>query len=123
MNDYVKLMEDFGEAFNRHDEDALASMMTDNCIFYTLAGENTFGNAIEGNATVKAAFANVWKTLPDAHWKSLGVFASGNHGLSHWLFSGTNADGSRIEAEGCDIFTFQEGKIHTKNAFRKQVTG
>ena len=28
-------------------------------------------------------------------------------------------DGSRVEAEGCDLFTFANGKIVRKQAFRK----
>jgi ketosteroid isomerase-like protein len=32
---------------------------------------------------------------------------------------GTGADGKRIEANGVDIFTFRDGKILVKNAFRK----
>jgi hypothetical protein len=27
-----------------------------------------------------------------------------------------------VEADGVDIFTFRDGKIHIKNAFRKQRT-
>ena len=115
MTDFVKLMEDFGEAFNRHDAEALSSMMTEDCVFYTLIGPNNFGNKLEGNATIKAAFEGVWtNNITDAHWKSLGCFASDNNGLSHWLFTGTNPDGSKVNAEGCDIFTFKDGKIHTK---------
>ena len=45
---------------------------------------------------------------------------SGDFGVSEWIFTGTRADGARIEAEGCDLFTFQDGKIAVKRAFRKQ---
>ena len=46
-------------------------------------------------------------------------FADGDRGVSEWTFRGTAADGSRIEAEGCDLFTFENGKIVRKQAFRK----
>ncbi len=120
MTNYVDLMSNFGDAFNKHDGAALASMMTDDCIFYTLAGDHSYGNEIAGKEAVRAAFEGVFATIKDAHWKSLDCFASGDVGLSHWLFTGTNPDGSRIEAQGCDIFSFEDGKIATKNAFRKQ---
>ena len=43
----------------------------------------------------------------------------GDFGVSQWTFTGTAADGSRIETDGVDIFTFKNGKIASKNAFRK----
>lgn len=121
MRDEIKLMRDFGAAFNRHDSQALAAMMTDDCVFYTLAGEHEYGNAIKGADAIARAFAAVWAAMPDAHWQPLHCFADGEHGLSHWLFSGTAADGARTVAQGCDIFTFRAGKIASKNAFRKQT--
>jgi hypothetical protein len=39
--------------------------------------------------------------------------------VSEWTFTGTAADGSLIETEGVDLFTFAGGRIRTKNAFRK----
>ena len=54
------------------------------------------------------------KRLP-AH----GHFVQGDFGVSQWTFTGTAADGSRVETDGVDIFTFKNGKITVKNAFRK----
>jgi hypothetical protein len=36
-----------------------------------------------------------------------------------WTFTGTAADGSRIETDGIDVFRFRGGKIVLKNVFRK----
>ena len=43
----------------------------------------------------------------------------GDFGTSQWTFTGTAADGSRIETDGIDVFTFKDGKIQLKNVFRK----
>jgi hypothetical protein len=43
----------------------------------------------------------------------------GDFGCSQWTFTGTAADGSRIETDGIDVFAFKNGEIHLKNAFRK----
>ena len=32
---------------------------------------------------------------------------------------GHRADGTRIEVNGCDLFTFRHGKIWLKNSYRK----
>ena len=123
QHDYIKLMQDFGAAFNDHDAERLISMMTEDAVFYTVAGETKFGNAISGLQDIKNAFEGVWSQMPDAHWQAGSVFASGDRGLSDWIFTGTHKDTqAKIEAQGCDIFTFRDGKIAIKNAFRKQVS-
>ncbi|SIT39147.1 conserved hypothetical protein [Paraburkholderia piptadeniae] len=44
---------------------------------------------------------------------------SGERGVSESTFRGTKADGSRVEARVVDVFTFRNGKIAVKNAYRK----
>jgi ketosteroid isomerase-like protein len=100
----------FSEAWNRHDLDALMSFMTDDCVFMTAGGPD---------ACVRKAFAGAWVTLPDAQWRNGQHFVQGDFGVSQWTFTGTAADGSRVETDGVDIFTFRDGKIAVKNAFRK----
>jgi hypothetical protein len=39
--------------------------------------------------------------------------------VSEWTFTGTRMDGTRVEVNGCDLFTFRDGKIAVKNSFRK----
>ena len=39
--------------------------------------------------------------------------------MSESTFRGTKADGTRIEARMVDVFTFRDGRIAVKNAYRK----
>ena len=39
--------------------------------------------------------------------------------MSEWIFRATTKDGSKIEAEGVDLFGFKGDKICSKSAFRK----
>ena len=55
----------------------------------------------------------------DAAWLDGEHFVCGDRGVSESTFRGSKADGTRIEARMVDIFTFQNGKILIKNAFRK----
>ena len=41
-------------------------------------------------------------------------------GVSQWTLVGTREDGARIEADGVDLFSFRDGKIASKKAFRKE---
>lgn len=108
------------DAFNRHDADAAVSFMTDDVVFETLGGAEVYGTRIEGRSAVRDAFAGVWENFPDAHWETTSHTVTGDLGVSEWIFRGTASDGSRIEAEGCDLFTLRDGKISMKRAFRKQ---
>lgn len=109
----------FSDAWNRHDIDALMSFMTDDCVFQTAAGPDAFGTRYSGAQAVRKAFAAAWEAVPDAQWINGRHFVHGDFGTSQWTFTGTAADGSRIEADGIDVFTFRDGKIQLKNVFRK----
>lgn len=109
----------FSDAWNRHDIDALMSFMSDDCVFLTAAGPDAGGARHVGFDAVRKAFATAWEAVPDAQWRNGRHFVHGDFGVSQWTFTGTAADGSRIEADGVDLFTFRDGKIAVKNAFRK----
>ena len=114
----AKLAE-FSKAWNRHDIDALMSFMSDDCIFQTAAGPEACGARHVGKAAVRTAFESAWLNFPDAQWINDRHFVQGDFGVSEWTFTGTSLDGTRVEADGVDIFTFKNGKIHLKNVFRK----
>jgi len=109
----------FADAWNRHDIDALMSFMTDDCVFDASAGPHVCGTRYQGREAVRAGYAEVWATFPDAHWADARHFVSGDRGVSEWIFTGTRADGTRAEVHGCDLFTFRDGKIAVKNSYRK----
>ena len=109
----------FAEAWNRHDIEALMSCMTDDCVFEASAGPDVCGTRYAGREAVRAGFVEVWTTFPDAQWGNARHFVCGERGVSEWTFTGTRADGTRVEVHGCDLFTFRDGKIALKNSYRK----
>lgn len=109
----------FADAWNRHDVEALMRFMTDDCVFEASAGPDVCGTRYVGTEAVRAGYAEVWTTFPDAQWHSPRHFVAGDRGVSEWTFTGTRADGSRVEVHGCDLFTFRDGKILLKNSYRK----
>jgi steroid delta-isomerase-like uncharacterized protein len=116
----VDVLQAFADAWNRHDIDALMSFMSDDCVFEASAGPDVSGTRFAGREAVRAGFAEVWATFPDARWNGARHFVVGDRGVSEWTFTGTRADGTRIEVHGCDLFTFRGGKIALKNSYRKQ---
>lgn len=115
----VEMLGAFTDAWNRHDVDSLMSFMTDDCVFESAAGPLACGGRYEGREAVRAAFAQAWAVFADAHWGDGHHWICGDRGVSEWTFTGTRADGSRVEVCGCDLFTFRGGKIAVKKAFRK----
>jgi steroid delta-isomerase-like uncharacterized protein len=115
----IKLLDRFAEAWNRHDLDALMSMMTDDCVFEASAGPEVGGQRSEGAPAVRAAFAAVFDAFPDAHWGNARHFVAGNRAVSEWTFTGTNKDGKYVEVNGCDLLTLRNGRIAIKNSYRK----
>ena len=115
----VETLAAFSDAWNRHDVDALMSFMSDDCVFLSAAGPDACGSRHVGREAVRKAFAAAWAQVPDAQWRNGRHVVHGDFGVSEWTFTGTAADGSRIETDGVDLFVFKDGRIQSKNAFRK----
>jgi steroid delta-isomerase-like uncharacterized protein len=115
----VEMLQAFADAWNRHDIDALMSFMSDDCVFEASAGPDVCGTRYAGRDAVKAAYLDVFAVFPDAKWGSARHFVHGDRGVSEWTFTGTRADGSRVEVHGCDLLTFRGGKIAVKDSYRK----
>lgn len=113
------VLQAFADAFNRHDADEVMSFMTEDCVFESSAGPDICGTRYAGREAVRAGFAEVLATFPDAHWGHARHFIQGDRGVSEWIFTGTRVDGTRVEVHGCDLFTFRDGKIAIKNSYRK----
>ena len=115
----VEVLQAFADAWNRHDANALMAFMSEDCMFEASAGPDAAGTRYVGREAVRAGFCDVWATYPDAHWRGARHFVCGDRGVSEWTFTGTRADGARVEVNGCDLLTFRDGKIALKNAYRK----
>ena len=116
----IEMLDAFADAWNRHDIDALMSFMADDCTFESSAGPDVCGRRFSGREAVRNGFLDVWAVFPDAHWGNARHFVHGDRGVSEWTFTGTKADGTRVEVNGCDVFTFRDGRIALKNSYRKQ---
>ena len=114
-----EFLQSFADAFNAHDINRIMVHMTDDCVFEASAGPDVNGEKFSGQEQVRKAFQNVFATFPDARWNNSRHFISADRGFSEWIFTGTKTDGTRVEVSGCDLFTFKEGKIATKNSYRK----
>jgi steroid delta-isomerase-like uncharacterized protein len=110
----------FHEGWNRHDVDALMTFMSHDCVFESASGVEACGTRHAGPQRVREAFARVFATFPDAIFRDVHHVVSGDRGLSEWTFAGTTAEGKAVEVNGCDLFTFRQGKIAVKSSYFKK---
>ncbi|MFZ0013270.1 MAG: nuclear transport factor 2 family protein [Acidimicrobiia bacterium] len=116
----LNILERHTDAWNRHDLEGLMTLFADDCTFEASGGDEVFGRRYQGRAAVRQAFADVLDSMPDAHWGGdrHHVLAP-DYGVSEWTLSATTPDGGRLEVNGCDFLTVSDGKIVTKNSYRK----
>jgi ketosteroid isomerase-like protein len=118
--EWLAFLDAFADAWNRHDADAILSMMTPDCVFEASRGPDRKGTVYTGTDQIRLGIADVFATFPDARWREPRHFVAGDRGVSEWVFAGTSKDGTAVEVQGCDVFTFRDGLIAVKNSYRKQ---
>jgi ketosteroid isomerase-like protein len=107
----------FNDAFNRHDADALAAFLTDDTVFEDTSPAPD-GRRIEG----KAAVVEFWRTWfvrnSDAHFDAEEIIVSGNRAVIPWVYRKIR-NGQPWHLRGVDIFTVRDGKVAAKLAYVK----
>ncbi len=115
----TKQLQEYSDAWNAHDIDKIMAYMTKDCVFETGGGSEKFGTRYTGYEAVRKRFIEVWTDIPDVHFDNAIHFSQGNYGCSEWTFWGTGKEGVKIEIDGCDLFTFENGKIKSKRSYIK----
>jgi ketosteroid isomerase-like protein len=115
----MAFLDAFADAWNRHDSAAIVSMMQPDAVMCLSVGPGRDGARTEGRAAIQAAADAFFARMPDARWNNARHFVAGDRGVSEWTFTGTLADGTKIEANGCDVFHFTGGLIAVKDSYRK----
>jgi ketosteroid isomerase-like protein len=110
-------IEKFNEAFNRHDADAIAALLTDDTVF-----EDT-SPAPDGRRVVgKAAVAQYWKQWfprnAEARFEGEEMIVSGDRAVVLWVYRKTR-NGQPWHLRGVDVFTVRDGKVAAKLAYVK----
>lgn len=116
----MEVLTNFVQAFNDHDLEALMSHMAEGCMFRSAAGSSFVGSEFVGHEAVAKGYAKIFETFPDAAWNDETHFVCGDRAVSEWRFTGTGADGLKVEVMGCDLFLFEGDKLKVKDSYRKQ---
>lgn len=114
-----KQLQEYSDAWNEHDIDKIMEFMTKDCVFEPGGGPEKFGTRYEGYEVVRERFIEVWTDIPDVRFENAIHFTQGDYGCSEWTIVGTSKNGKKIEIDGCDLFTFENGKIRSKRSYVK----
>jgi steroid delta-isomerase-like uncharacterized protein len=109
----------FDDGWNGHDVETLMRFMADDCVFESASGPDVCGTRYQGRERVREAFARIFAAIPDVRFQATRHVVAGDRAVSEWTFTGTTTEGKRIEVNGCDLFTFREGKIAVKTSYLK----
>ena len=121
--DIRSVLTELCDAFNAHDLDRIMALFAEDCVLEMPRGSEPWGSRFAGKGAVRAALATRFSGLPDVHYGSDEHFVdeAAETGMSKWTLTGTNRDGKRIEVNGCDFYTFRDGKVVAKDSYWKIV--
>jgi ketosteroid isomerase-like protein len=109
----LQTINQFNDAFNRHDVDAVMALMTDDCLF-----ENTSpapdGERYEGQTAVRGMWERLFAASPNAHFEVEDIFAAADRAVVRWRY-----DWGSGHIRGVDVFRVRDGKVAEKLSYVK----
>lgn len=113
-NDTLSVVLRFHRAFNRHDVEAIMSLMSDDCVF-----ENTYpppeGSRYQGQAAVRAFWQEFFHQSPNARFDVEEIFAAGERCVLRWRYQWSEQGYVR----GADIYKVKDGRVVEKLSYVK----
>ena len=113
------LAEEFVDAFNRHDADAVLDFFSDDAVF-----EDPRGLKHEGKAAIRAAFAPLFDgTLGQTKFIGEDLFVDADAGkvMTSWTLM-LDVGGRPSRLRGLDLLNFEGDKLVRKRAYAKAET-
>jgi ketosteroid isomerase-like protein len=105
------------QAFNRHDSDALAALLTEDTVFEDTSPASD-GSRIEGTSAVLEFWRAWFARNADAQFEAEDVIVSGDRAVVRWVYRKTR-NGRPWHLRGVDVFTVHNGKVAAKLAYVK----
>jgi ketosteroid isomerase-like protein len=110
-------IERFNDAFNRHDIDGMAVLLTDDTVFEDTS-PTPDGRRIEGKTAVVEFWRGWFARNSDARFDAEEIIVSGNRATVRWVYHKMR-DGQPWHPRGVDIFAVRDGKVAAKLAYVK----
>ena len=111
------VIERFNAAFNRHDTEAVASLLTDDTVFEDTSPAPD-GKRLEGKTAVVEFWRGWFARNPDAQFETEEMLVSGGRAVVRWVYHKVR-NGQPWHLRGVDVFAVREGKVAAKLAYVK----
>lgn len=113
IEDAIRTVLQFNEAFNRHDVPAMMALMSDDCLFENTA-PTPDGSAYHGKLAVTQFWNTFFQDAPQANIDIEEIFGFGERCIMRWKYSWGNG-----HVRGVDIFLVRNGLIVEKLSYVK----
>lgn len=110
-------IEKFNDAFERHDADSLAGLLTEDTVFEDTSPAPD-GRRVEGKGAVVEFWRGWFARNPDAKFDAEEMIVSGNRATVLWVYRKLR-NGQPWHLRGVDVFTVRDGKVAAKLAYVK----
>jgi len=107
----------FNDTFNRHDADALGSLLTEDTVFEDTSPAPD-GRRIVGKSAVVDFWRGWFARNPDAVFETEDVVVCGDRAFVLWIYRKLRA-GQPWHLRGVDVFIVRDGKVAAKLAYVK----
>jgi len=107
----------FNEAFNRHDADALARLLTDDTVFEDTSPPPD-GRRIEGKPAVVEFWRQWFARNADAVFETEDVIVTDDRAVVRWVYRKLR-NGQPWHLRGVDVFTVRGDRVAAKLAYVK----
>jgi len=107
-----RTIERYNDAWNSHDVGAIVSLHASGMVFEN----HTAGERVEGD-DVGPHIARIFANTPDLSFRGRRLYARDGLVVSEWTATATNRAGERVEWDGIDIITFENGLILRKDVY------
>jgi predicted SnoaL-like aldol condensation-catalyzing enzyme len=118
MEEGVRLVLQFNEAFNRHDVEGMMALMSADCTF-----EATFpapdGCVFVGKEAVSRYWQDFFRGSPQAHIEIEELFGFGFRCVMRWRYEWVDEAGNKGHVRGADIFRLKDSLICEKLSYVK----
>lgn len=110
-------VEKFNHAFNQHDAEAVAALLTDDTVFEDTSPAPD-GRRVAGKEAVAEFWRGWFARNSDAQFETEEMIVSGNRATVLWIYHKVR-NGQPWHLRGVDVFTVRDGKIAAKLAYVK----
>jgi ketosteroid isomerase-like protein len=116
-DDIARVVKAFNEATNRHDIDAMLSLVSNDIFFETTTPPD--GERMVGKTSVREVWEGIFRDSPNARVDTEELIVCGDRcvALVRYVFDHTNPDVGHVRA--VDVLRVEQGKISEKRSYVK----